>query len=215
MNREVLCLYAITDRSYLSGRALSLEEAVGEALKGGVTIVQLREKLLDEGDLRSEALLLQRLCARFHVPLILDDNVRLAVELGCDGVHVGQSDMPAGEARRMIGPGKILGVTAKTVEQAKAAEAAGADYLGSGAMFITSTKPEALPMSGELLRAIAGSVDIPVAAIGGIDITNASQLEGCGIAGIAVSGGIFGKPDIRQAALMLREEAERITGLHG
>ena len=215
MNREVLCLYAITDRSYLSGRTLSLEAAVEEALKGGVTIVQLREKHLDEGDLRGEALLLQRLCARFHVPLILDDNVRLAVELGCDGVHVGQSDMTAGEARCMLGPGRILGVTAKTVEQAKAAEAAGADYLGSGAMFITSTKPEALPMSGELLRAITGSVDIPVAAIGGIDITNASQLEGCGIAGIAVSGGIFGQPDIRQAAVRLREEAERITGLHG
>ena len=213
MNREVLCLYAITDRSYLSGRTLTLEEAVEEALKGGVTIVQLREKHLDEGDLRGEALLLQRLCARFHVPLILDDNVRLAMELGCDGVHVGQSDMPAGEARRMLGPGKILGVTAKTVEQAQAAEAAGADYLGSGAMFTTSTKPEALPMSGKQLRAIAGSVDIPVAAIGGIDITNASQLEGCGIAGIAVSGGIFGQPDIRQAALMLREEAERIAGL--
>ena len=215
MDRKILRLYAITDRSYLSGRALSLEEAVEEALKGGVTIVQLREKHLDEGDLRGEALLLQRLCARFHVPLILNDNVRLAMELGCDGVHVGQSDVPAGEARRMLGPGKILGVTAKTAEQARAAEAAGADYLGSGAMFTTSTKPEALPMSGEQLRAIAGSVDIPVAAIGGIDISNASCLKGCGIAGIAVSGGIFGQPDIRQAARQLREEAERITGLYG
>ena len=215
MDRKILRLYAITDRSYLSGRALSLEEAVEEALKGGVTIVQLREKHLDEGDLRGEALLLQRLCARFHVPLILNDNVRLAMELGCDGVHVGQSDMPAGEARRMLGPGKILGVTAKTAEQARAAEAAGADYLGSGAMFTTSTKPEALPMSGEQLRAIAGSVDIPVAAIGGIDISNASRLKGCGIAGIAVSGGIFGQPDIRQAARQLREEADRIAGLHG
>ena len=208
LDREQYLLYGITDRGYLRGN--TLEEAAEEALLGGVSILQLREKDLDESDLRSEAIALQALCRRYQVPFILDDNVALAVELDLDGVHVGQNDMPAMEARRIIGPDKILGVTAKTASQAQAAEAAGADYLGSGAMFGTHTKPDARPMSCETLKGIAGSVSIPVVAIGGITLKNVMELGGTGIAGVAVVGGLFGQPDIRQAAAALREAAKSL-----
>lgn len=208
MNANQLLLYGITERSYL--KDLSLEEAVEQALSGGVTILQLREKHLRGDDLRQAALRIQRICRRYQVPLILDDDVALARELDCDGVHVGQNDMPAAQARRILGPGKILGVTAKTVEQARKAEADGADYLGSGAMFVTSTKADALPMSPETLHMITQSVSIPVVAIGGITGENLDTLRGTGIAGVAVAGGIFHEPDIRRAAELLREKAKTL-----
>ena len=204
MNANQLLLYGITERSYLEG--ITLEEAVEQALAGGVTMLQLREKQLRGDDLRKAALRIQAICRRYQVPFILDDDVTLARELDCDGVHVGQNDMPAAEARHILGPGKILGVTAKTVEQAKKAEADGADYLGSGAIFVTSTKADALPMSPETLRTIVQSVKIPVAAIGGIHYENLDALRGTGIAGVAVAGGIFNEPDIRGAAQRLREK---------
>ena len=204
MNRETLRLYAITDRSWLRD-GMMLEQAAEEALAGGVTILQLREKEADEALLRNEIAILRAVCRRYDVPLILDDYVELAAETGCDGVHLGQSDMPAAEARKILGPDKIIGVTAKTVEQARKAQADGADYLGSGAMFSTLTKPEAKPMTPEQLRAIVQSVDIPIVAIGGIGIGNISQLAGTGIAGAAVSEAVFDTEDICGAAEALKE----------
>ena len=208
MDKEKLILYAITDRSYLKG--LSLEEAVEEAIKGGATIIQLREKELDEESLRKEALLLKEVCKKYNVPLILDDNVALAKELDLDGVHIGQEDMPADEARKILGSDKIIGVTAKTVQQAKKAAKDGADYLGSGAMFSTSTKPLAKHMSLDELKEIVRSVDIPVVAIGGIDINNVSELKGTGIAGAAVSEGLFEPEDIKAAACALKKELKQL-----
>ena len=208
MERSQLTLYGITDRKYLNG--ITLPDAVEKALQGGVTILQIREKVLDEDALRREIRQILPICRRYGVPLILDDHVELAVETGCDGVHIGQNDMPATGARAILGSDRILGVTAKTVEQAMAAEKAGADYLGSGAMFPTGTKSGALPMSRRLLREITASVHIPVVAIGGISVTNAALLRGTGIAGIAVSEGIFEAEDIREAAAALRRETETL-----
>ena len=208
MNKEQLLLYAVTDRSYLHG--ISLEEAVKEAILGGAGTVQIREKDMDEDALRKEAASVREVCRKYGALLILDDNVSLVKELDLDGVHLGQNDMPASEARKILGPDKIIGVTAKTIEQAQKAYAEGADYLGSGAMFATSTKPGALPMTCEQLRQIAECVPIPVVAIGGIGIGNISGLKGCGIAGAAVSEGIFAAGNIREAAALLRKAAEKL-----
>ena len=208
MDKEQLRLYAVTDRSYLHG--ISLEKAVKEAILGGAGAVQLREKDMDEDALRNEAASLREVCRKYGALLILDDNVSLVKELDLDGVHVGQNDMPASEARKILGPGKIIGVTAKTIEQAQKAYAGGADYLGCGAMFATSTKPGALPMTCRQLRLIAESVPIPVVAIGGIGIENIFGLKGCGIAGAAVSEGIFAAGNIREAAARLRKAAEEL-----
>ena len=208
MNRKQLLLYAITDRGYLHG--ISLEQAAEKALQGGATMLQLREKKADEALLREEIAALLPLCRRYGVPLILDDHVELAAETGCDGAHVGQNDMPAAQARRILGPDKILGVTAKTPEQARRAQADGADYLGSGAMFATSTKPEAVSMTPEMLREIVCSVSIPVVAIGGISIGNLRDLRDIGIAGAAVSEAVFAAPDIRTAAMALKAEAWKL-----
>ena len=207
---ELLRLYAVTDRAW-TGRQ-TLFEQVEAALRGGVTLVQLREKALARDAFRAEALEIRDLCHRYGVPLIVNDDVELALEVGADGVHVGQSDMRAGDVRARVGEGMIVGVTAKTVEQARAAQAAGADYLGSGAVFGTSSKSDARPLSGEELRAICAAVTIPVVAIGGIHAGNVLALCGCGQAGVAVIGGIFGQPDIRQAArelLALSEQASQ------
>lgn len=208
MDKEKLRLYAVTDRSYLHG--LSLEEAVREAILGGAAAVQLREKDMDDDGLRKEAAAIQAVCRKYGALFILDDNVALVKELDLDGVHVGQNDMPASMAREILGPGKIIGVTAKTTEQAKKAYADGADYLGSGAMFTTSTKPDALPMTPEKLREITQCVPIPVVAIGGISIENITGLKGCGIAGAAVSEGIFAAENIREAAALLRKASEEL-----
>lgn len=203
MDRNILRLYAVTDRQYLK-EGQTLADAVERALIGGVTCVQLREKDLPRTALREEALTLKALCASYGVPLILDDDVLLAAELDLAGVHIGQDDMSASDAREILGPGKILGVTAKTPAQARAAALAGADYLGSGAMFATTTKPEARPMTPDALREITGSTALPVVAIGGIDRTNAHLLAGTGIAGLAVAGGLFKEEDIAAAARQLR-----------
>ena len=157
-----------------------------------------------EEDLLKEALEVQKICKKYRVPLIINDDVELAKSINADGVHVGQSDLDAGTARTILGPDKIIGVTAKTVEQARAAQRAGADYLGSGAIFGTGTKPDAKPMTMELLREIVNAVDIPVVAIGGIDSSNAYKLAKTGIAGIAVVNGIFGKSDCCAAARELK-----------
>lgn len=191
-----LKLYAITDRSWLGGRTLL--EDVESALKGGVTMVQLREKAMDYDGFLAEAIALKALCHRYHVPLIINDNVDIAIASGADGVHVGQSDMAAGNVRARLGADKIIGVTAKTVEQAKAAQEAGADYLGSGAVFGTTTKLDAKAMDLDLFQEICESVSIPVCAIGGITKENLPRLKGRGLAGVALVSTIFATGQIQQ-----------------
>ena len=206
--RKDLLLYAVTDRSWLGNE--TLYEQVEKALKGGVTLVQLREKELSEADFEQEAKELLELCHKYNVNLIINDNVALAAKVGADGVHIGQSDMGVEKARAILGKEKTIGVTAKTVEQAKAAEAAGADYLGSGAVFGTSTKKDAKPMEHALLQEICESVKIPVVAIGGIDGGNILLLKGRKMAGVAVVSGLFACEDIEKAAADLREKIDRI-----
>ena len=209
--REQLLIYAVTDRSW-TGR-MSLYEQVEAALRGGATMVQLREKELGEADHEAfleEARRMHELTAGYGAPLIIDDNIAIALESDAEGVHVGQNDMDAREARRLLGPDRILGVTAKTVEQALRAQAAGADYLGSGAVFGTSTKPEAVPMSMERLKEICAAVTIPVVAIGGICLENIGRLTGSGVAGAAIVSGIFGAEDIEGTTRRLMEVMQKI-----
>ena len=188
-----------------------LEEQVQEALDAGITMLQLREKHLSEENFLREALSIRKLTERYQVPLIINDSLYVALNSGADGIHIGQSDLPAREVRARLGAGKILGVTAKTVAQALDAENAGADYLGSGAVFPSPAKADAIPMSRATLTAICRSVSIPVVAIGGINASNLSALAGTGIAGTAVISGIFGQPDIKAAVRKLRASLESIT----
>ena len=202
-------LYAVTDRSWLRGE--TLYEQVERALAGGVTLVQLREKELEEDAFLREAVDMAKLCHRYGVPLLINDNVDIARRSGADGVHVGQDDMEAASARRILGSDMIVGVTAKTVEQAIRAEAAGADYLGSGAVFGSSTKLNAKPMTKELLNAICRAVEIPVVAIGGISRQNILELSGTEIDGVAVVSGIFAADDIEKECRYLLKIAQQIT----
>jgi len=176
---QQLRLYAVTDRTWLNGRRLA--DVVAQAIDGGATFVQLREKCLDEHDLLAEAEELSALCHFRHVPFVIDDNVEVALAAGADGVHVGQSDMAAKRARALLGPDKILGVSAHNAAEALAAQADGADYLGCGAAFVTGTKLDAHPVTAETMRAVTAAVNIPVVAIGGIDAANLLQLQGRGL----------------------------------
>ena len=204
--KEDLLLYAVTDRSWLDGETLYAQ--VEKALKGGVIFVQLREKALDEQAFLEEAKENQKLCAKYHVPFVINDNVEIAAQIGADGVHVGQSDMEAGDVREKLGPDRIIGVSAQTVEQAVRAQERGADYLGVGAVFPTGSKADAVEVSHETVRAITEAVDIPVIAIGGITKDNVSELSGTGICGIAVISAIFAQEDIEGAARVLKERTE-------
>lgn len=205
-NREQLAksllLYAVTDRRWLGQR--TLVDAVRESLEGGVTFLQLREKELDEERFYEEAVQLQELARKYKVPFVVNDNVDIAVRMDADGVHVGQNDMEAGDVRALIGPDKILGVSAQTVEQAVLAEERGADYLGVGAVFSTGSKDDAVEVSFETLKAICEAVSIPVIAIGGITQENTADLAGSGICGIAVISAIYAKENIRKAAADLK-----------
>lgn len=207
-DKKDLLLYAVTDRSWLHGQ--SLYDQVREALEGGTTMLQLREKELDYSRFLEEGLEIQKLCRSFHVPFIINDNVTLAKEIGADGVHVGQSDMAAGDVRALLGPDKILGVSAQTVEQAVLAEKSGADYLGVGAVFPTGSKADAVEVSHNTLREICSAVSIPVVAIGGITRDNISQLAGSGICGIAVISAIFAQADIRAASADLKNRTHTV-----
>ena len=181
-------------------------------------MVQLREKELDKGNFEEvlrTAWDIRRITEEYNVPLMIDDNLELALACRADGLHVGQNDMEASEARRLLGPDRILGVTAKTVDQARKAQAAGADYLGSGAIFGTSTKADARPMTMETLNAICDCVDIPVVAIGGICLDNIGRLSGSHAAGAAIVSGIFGAPNIRETTEKLVKAMEEITRLSG
>ena len=210
-DRKQLLIYAVTDKAW-TGK-LSLEEQVEEALKGGATMVQLREKELDKGNFEEvlrTACAIRKITEKYNVPLIIDDNLELALACHADGLHVGQDDMDAGLARKLLGPDRILGVTAKTVEQARKACAQGADYLGSGAVFGTTTKSDARPMTMETLRAICDCSDIPVVAIGGINLDNIGLLEGSHVAGAAIVSGIFAAQDICLTTGRLKEAMIKI-----
>lgn len=203
---ETLRCYAVTDRHWLNGRRLV--DDVRACLDGGMTFVQLREKdtehPLTHEELLKEAVEIRDLCHERRVPFIIDDDVDLALACGADGVHVGQSDMEAGTVREKIGPHRILGVSAGTVEEALLAEKRGADYLGVGAIFPTSSKDDAEVVSHETLKAICEAVSIPVIAIGGITRDNVTALAGTGIVGISVISAVFARPDIRAAAADLK-----------
>lgn len=208
MTPEQLLLYAITDHSLLKGK--SLESQVELALKGGATILQLREKSLNYDDFLEQALRLKPICKKYRVPLIINDNVEVALEADADGVHVGQEDMQAKEAREKLGPDKIIGVSCKTVDEALEAQTRGADYLGVGAIFPTKSKEDADPISFEALNEIVEAVDIPVVAIGGIELKNIAQLQESGISGVSVISAIFAQDDIENATRLLKKEAHKI-----
>ena len=208
-DKKDLLLYAVTDRHWLNGRTLYSQ--VEEALKGGATFIQLREKELDEEHFLEEAKEIKELCRRYQVPFVINDNVEIALAVDADGVHVGQSDMEAGDVRAKLGPDKMIGVSAQTVEQAVMAEQNGADYLGVGAVFPTGSKADALEVSHDTLIAICKAVKIPVIAIGGISKENILELSGSGVCGIAVISAIFAKDDIEEAARELRGLTEKLV----
>ena len=203
-----LLLYAVTDRHWLNGR--TLVDVVKESLDGGVTMIQLREKSLDEGKFLEEAKELQALCRERHVPFIVNDNVDIAKAMDADGVHVGQDDMAALDVRAKLGPDKLIGVSAHTVEEALLAEKQGADYLGVGAVFPTSSKSDVGEMSYETLKAICKAVSIPVVAIGGISGENVGKLAGSGICGVAVISAIYAAKDVEAAAADLKATVEEM-----
>ena len=208
-DKKDLLLYAVTDRHWLNGRTLYSQ--VEEALKGGATFIQLREKELDEEHFLEEAKEIKELCRRYQVPFVINDNVEIALAVDADGVHVGQSDMEAGDVRAKLGPDKMIGVSAQTVEQAVMAEQNGADYLRVGAVFPTGSKADALEVSHDTLIAICKAVKIPVIAIGGISKENILELSGSGVCGIAVISAIFAKDDIEEAARELRGLTEKMV----
>ena len=207
-SNSYLELYAVTDRHWLGNQTLL--EQVQEALDGGATCIQLREKQLDDKTFLQEAIEIQKLCKEYHVPFIVNDNVEIAKDMHADGIHVGQSDMEALDVRKALGNDVILGVSAQTVEQAKKAEAHGADYLGVGAVFPTGSKDDAEDVSYETLKAICEAVSIPVIAIGGITQDNVKELAGSGIVGIAVISAIFAQQHITQATKDLKQATEQM-----
>lgn len=207
MAPEQLLLYAITDHSWLNGK--SLESQVELALKGGATVLQFREKSLNYDNFLDQALKLKSICKKYRVPLIINDNVEVAIEADADGVHVGQEDTQAKEAREKLGPDKIIGVSCKTVDEALEAQTRGADYLGVGAIFPTKSKEDADPISFEILNEIVEAVDIPVVAIGGIELVNIAQLQETGISGVSVISAIFAQDDIENATRLLKKETQK------
>lgn len=207
--RHSMLLYAVTDRAWIGEK--TLPQQVEAALRGGVTCVQLREKDLDEAAFLEEARQIRELCRRYGVPFVVNDNVNVAVACGADGVHVGQKDMAAGEVRRCIGDNMLLGVSVHTVAEAAEAVQNGADYLGLGAVFPTSTKTDVAQMSMETLRDIRDAVDIPIVAIGGIKQNNIMQLAGSGVDGAAIVSAIFAARDIEAASRALRQLAEKMV----
>lgn len=207
LDKKALLLYAVTDRAWLGGRTLTHD--VEEALEGGATMLQLREKETGFDAFLAEALEIKAICKRYKVPFIINDSVEVALACGADGIHVGQSDMEARKVRERLGPDKIIGVSAQTVEQALLAEKSGADYIGVGAVFTTSTKKDADFVPYDELKAICAAVSIPVVAIGGISADNIERLTGSGIDGVAVVSAVFAEKDIKAATERLRGLAEK------
>ncbi|NLL70518.1 MAG: thiamine phosphate synthase [Epulopiscium sp.] len=207
-DKKKMLLYAVTDRSWLGQKTLVTQ--VEDALKGGATCIQLREKELDHKSFLKEAFEIKALCNKYNVPFIINDDVGIAIKCGADGVHVGQHDMSPWKVREKIGEKMILGVSAQTVEQAMLAEKGGADYLGVGAVFTTLTKLDADAISYETLKAICLAVMIPVVAIGGINKQNIMKLRGSGVDGVALVSAIFASEDIEQETKELRSLSERM-----
>lgn len=204
-------LYAVTDRHWTGEK--SLLQQTEEAIKGGATFVQIREKNLEEEKFQEEAVLLKNLCGKYKIPFVVNDNVQLAEKIDADGVHIGQDDMNVQEARKILGKDKIIGVSAQTVEEAVLAEAQGADYLGVGAVFPTGSKDDAVEVPLETLKKICAAVKIPVVAIGGISKDNIFELKNSGICGISVISAIFAQKDIISAAKDLKQRV--LTMLEG
>lgn len=203
-----LTLYLVTDQKWAVGQAF--EQQVEQALCGGVTFLQLREKQMDQQAFLAQACSIKKIAEKYDVPLIINDNIEVALAADADGVHLGQGDGTVEQARSRLGEGKIIGVSAHSVEEARAAEKAGADYLGAGAVFPTGTKSDATRLETETLKEICAAVSIPVAAIGGISEANLELLKGTGIAGIAVVSAILAQEDVRQAAIVLREKVRQL-----
>lgn len=210
LDKKLMLLYVITDRAWLRGKALS--KAVEEAILGGATFIQMREKYLGYEEFLKEALEVKAVTDRYKIPFVINDNVDVAVAAGCDGVHVGQGDEEISSAREKLGEGKIIGLSAGTVNEAVEAEKNGADYIGVGSIFNTSTKPDAKNVSREILKEICEAVSIPVVAIGGITKDNAGELSGTGIAGISVISAVFAREDIKLATGELLELTKQIIG---
>ncbi|MEK3785811.1 thiamine phosphate synthase [Paenibacillus sp. FSL K6-1230] len=206
--RSSMLLYAITDRRWLQGRSLAL--VTEEVLQNGATFLQLREKELPFKEFLAEAIELRRLAQQYHIPFVVNDNIEVALECGADGVHVGQSDIVGKDVRSLIGPDKILGISANGVASAKDAEAAGADYIGVGAVFNTTTKNDAEYLSIADVQEIVDAVSIPVVAIGGIDDTNVLQLSRSGVDGVAIISAIFAQPHPGAATAHLLQLAQQM-----
>ncbi len=209
LENKTMLVYAVTDRTWLNGS--TLEQQVEQAIKGGATLIQLREKELSYTAFLEQAIQLKKVTDKYHIPLIINDNVDVAKVVNAEGVHVGQKDMEAGAVRQKLGENKIIGVSVQTVEQALLAQKQGADYLGVGAVFSTSTKLDASEVSFETLQKICDAVSIPVVAIGGINAQNIMQLKNSGINGVAVVSAIFAQKDIIQATKELTNLAKQIV----
>ena len=209
LENKTMLVYAVTDRTWLNGS--TLEQQVEQAIKGGATLIQLREKELSYTAFLEQAIQLKKVTDKYHIPLIINDNVDVAKAVNAEGVHVGQKDMEAGAVRQKLGENKIIGVSVQTVEQALLAQKQGADYLGVGAVFSTSTKLDASEVSFETLQKICDAVSIPVVAIGGINAQNIMQLKNSGINGVAVVSAIFAQKDIIQATKELTNLAKQIV----
>lgn len=206
--KSYLKLYAVTDRTWLKGQTLAFQ--IEEALKGGVTIVQLREKGLSTKAFVQEALAIKAITTRYNVPLIINDNVEVALLSDADGVHLGLDDMSVSKARTLLGPDKIIGASARTIKRALEVESEGATYLGVGAIFGTTTKQDAKTITLDLLHSICLATAIPVVAIGGINEANLLQLKGLGISGVAVISSLFAKTDIYVAAQALSKLSQEV-----
>lgn len=204
LDSKSLLLYAVTDRMWLNGRKLA--EDVERALLGGATFVQLREKDATFEEFLEQAKEIKEVCGKYNVPFVINDNIEVALAIDADGVHVGQSDMETGSVRKKLGKNKIIGVSTRTVEEALLAQERGADYLGVGAMFQTSTKLDAADVTFEELTAICKAVEIPVVAIGGISSNNVAELTGTGIDGVAVVSALFAAEDIKKATSEMKDK---------
>ncbi len=209
VNKNAMRLYVVTDRTWLGTN--SLPDQVEQTIAAGATFIQLREKYLSYDEFVKAALEIKAVTDKYKIPFVINDDVNVAVKVNADGIHVGQSDLDARDVRQMIGEDKILGVSVQTVEQAKKAENSGADYLGVGAVFSTSTKDDADNVSLNTLKQICSAVNIPVVAIGGISENNILELAGSGVDGVAVISSIFANPDIKKATNKLLELSNKMV----